>query len=72
MQATSTTAEKTSALVATFACQLMTPGTSTISYDIVVENKGSLNAVLNHITLNANASNDIGYYVNKDKNNPDS
>lgn len=51
VSATSTLAEKTSALVATFACTLTTPGTSTISYDIVVENKGSLNAVLDSINL---------------------
>ena len=49
--ATSTLAEKTSALVATFACSLTTPGTSTISYDIIVENKGSLNAKLDSINL---------------------
>ena len=51
VQATSTLAEKTSNLVATFACNLTTPGTSTISYDVVVENKGSLNAKLDSIEL---------------------
>ena len=51
VDATSTLAEKTSNLVATFACNLTTPGTSTISYDVVVENKGSLNAKLDSIEL---------------------
>ncbi|MBR3898402.1 MAG: hypothetical protein IKJ43_03890 [Bacilli bacterium] len=51
INATSTLAEKTSNLVATFACNLTTPGTSTISYDVVVENKGSLKAKLDSIEL---------------------
>ena len=51
VDATSTTAEKTSNLVATFACNLITPGKSTISYDVVVENKGTLNAKLDSINL---------------------
>ena len=51
VEATSTLAEKTSNLVATFACNLITPGKSTISYDVVVENKGSLNAKLDSINL---------------------
>ena len=51
VEATSTLAEKTSNLVATFACSLITPGKSTISYDVVVENKGSLNAKLDSINL---------------------
>ncbi len=51
VDATSTLAEKTSNLVATFACNLITPGKSTISYDVVVENKGTLNAKLDSINL---------------------
>ena len=51
VEATSTTAEKTSNLVATFTCNLITPGKSTISYDVVVENKGTLNAKLDSINL---------------------
>ena len=51
VDAASTLAEKTSNLVATFACNLITPGKSTISYDVVVENKGSLNAKLDSINL---------------------
>ena len=51
VDATSTLAEKTSNLVATFACNLITPGKSVISYDVVVENKGTLNAKLDSINL---------------------
>jgi len=38
-------------------------------YRIRVTNKGNLNAILSNITLNAEESNDVGYYINKDKNN---
>ena len=51
VDATSTRAEKTDNLIATFACSLITLGKSPISYDVVVENKGSLNAKLDSINL---------------------
>ena len=55
-------------LTASVSATLVSPGDS-ITYRIKLENKGSLNAVLSGITLNANQSNDIGFYINKDKNN---
>lgn len=55
-------------LTASVSSNLISPGDSII-YRIEVTNKGSLNAILNRININAEASNDIGYYINKDKSN---
>ena len=53
---------------ATVSANLVSPGDS-ITYRIEVTNKGSLNAVLNRINLNDPSNNNVGFYINKDKNN---
>ncbi|MBR3897946.1 MAG: hypothetical protein IKJ43_01545 [Bacilli bacterium] len=55
-------------LTASISAMLVSPGDS-ITYRIKIENKGSLNAALSSIDLNSNQSDDIGYYINKDKDN---
>ena len=49
--AESTKARKVDALTGEFACTLQVPGTSSIEYDIEVENLGSFDAVLDTVTI---------------------
>ena len=49
--AASTKARKVDALTGEFACTLQVPGTSSIEYDIEVENLGSFDAVLDTVTI---------------------
>ena len=49
--AASTKARKVDALTGEFACTLQVPGTSSIEYDIEVENSGSFDAVLDTVTI---------------------
>ncbi|MBR3898022.1 MAG: hypothetical protein IKJ43_01935 [Bacilli bacterium] len=55
-------------LTATISASLVSPGDS-ITYRIEVTNKGSLNAVLNRINLNDPSNSNVGFLINKDKNN---
>ena len=64
----SPTYDNSNGLTATFNTNLTSPGDYAI-YKIKIENLGSLNAKLSKITLNADSSNDITYYVNKNQNN---
>ena len=49
--AASTKARKVDALTGEFACTLQIPGTSSIEYDIEVENSGSFDATLDTVTI---------------------
>ena len=60
--------DNSNGLTATFNTNLTSPGDYAI-YKIKIENLGSLNAKLSKITLNADTSDDITYYVNKNQNN---
>ena len=60
--------DNSNGLTATFNTNLTSPGDYAI-YKIKIENLGSLNAKLSKITLNADSSDDITYYVNKNQNN---
>ena len=64
------TYDNTNGLTATFHTKFTSPG-DYATYKIKVENKGSLNAVLAAPVLEADSSDDITYYINKDHTNTD-